>query len=201
MFIRVYANDDNLQTQPKFVGFLSQLLLLFNICPHCKTPDPLVEVRQFGTMVQIVTTCHNEKCNKKENIRKSQPTMPGTMTPAGNFLLSFAILVAGGSASKVLRIFQHMGLGCISLATFFRHQSTKLFPMIYLYWQDYRKKIFLELQKCSQGIVIAGDGRHDSMGHSAKYGAYTIFCCDNPLIMHFELVQVRLGSSCLQSIM
>ena len=48
--------------------------------------------------------------------------MPGTLTSAGNLLLSFAILVAGGCASKVLRIFGHMGLGRISLSTFFRHQ-------------------------------------------------------------------------------
>ena len=34
-------------------------------------------------------------------------------------------------------------------------------------------------------------GRHDSMGHSAKFGAYTIFCCTVPMIIHFSLVQVR----------
>jgi hypothetical protein len=38
-------------------------------------------------------------------------------------------------------------------------------------------------------LVIAGDGRHDSMGHSAKYG---IFCCTIPLIIHFSLTQVKM---------
>ena len=28
------------------------------------------------------------------------------------------------------------------------------------------------------------------MGHSAKYGAYTMFCCAIAKIVHFELVQV-----------
>jgi len=37
---------------------------------------------------------------------------------------------------------------------------------------------------------LAGDGRHDSMGHSAKYGTYTIFCCTVGLIIHIVLVQV-----------
>lgn len=37
-----------------------------------------------------------------------------------------------------------------------------------------------------KGIGIAGDGRHDSMGHSAKYGAYTIFCCTVPMIIHSQ---------------
>jgi hypothetical protein len=39
-------------------------------------------------------------------------------------------------------------------------------------------------------LVVAGDGRHDSMGHSAKYCAYTVFCCTVPFIIHFALVQV-----------
>lgn len=103
-------------------GFLSPLLLLFNVCPHCKVPNPLVEARQFGTTAHVTTTCHNEKCKKTQNIWKSQPTMTGTMIPAGNFLLSFAILIVGGSASKVIKIFETMGLACISLSTFFRHQ-------------------------------------------------------------------------------
>ena len=34
------------------------------------------------------------------------------------------------------------------------------------------------------GVVVAGDGRHDSMGHSAKFGAYTIFCCHCSLCSH-----------------
>ena len=51
--------------------------------------------------------------------------MPGTQIAAGNFLLCFAILMAGGSASKVLDIFQHMGLGCVALRSFFRYQKVR----------------------------------------------------------------------------
>ena len=121
------VTDGNLRTQPKFVVFLSQLLLLFSTCPSCKMPDPSVEVRRFGTMAKVVTICNNHHCKKKENAWRSQPNVLDTKIPAGNFLLSFAILVAGGSASKVLKNFKHMGLACISLATFFRHQQVSHF--------------------------------------------------------------------------
>ena len=47
-----------------------------------------------------------------------------------------------------------------------------------------------KVKSIREGIIIAGDGRHDSMGHSAKFGAYTIFCCTIPMILHFSLVQV-----------
>lgn len=39
-------------------------------------------------------------------------------------------------------------------------------------------------------MIIAGDEQHDSMGHNAKYCAYTVFCCTIPLIIDFSLVQV-----------
>ena len=42
---------------------------------------------------------------------------------------------------------------------------------------------------------MAGDARHDSMGHNAKYGAYSILSCAESKIIHFELVQVN-GIQC-----
>ena len=44
-----------------------------------------------------------------------------------------------------------------------------------------------EVKGCGRGYC---GGRHDSMGHCAKYGAYTIFCCTLTKIIHFSLVQV-----------
>lgn len=70
--------------------------------------------------------------------------------------------------------------------------QNKLFPAIYLYWQRYQTLTLAKLKDIKDGITIAGDGRHDSMGHSAKYCAYTIFCCTIPMIIHFSLVQVSI---------
>lgn len=81
-----------------------------------------MEASEVGTEAVVKTTCSE---SKKESTWHSQPTMPGCGIPAGNFLLCMAILVAGGSASKVLQIFSHMGLGCVSLNTFFRVSKSK----------------------------------------------------------------------------
>lgn len=124
---RVNQGESDLRKQPKFIVFLSQLLLLFQVCPTCSSKNPLVEVTQVGTMVEVTTSCGNSQCSQKERTWRSQPYVPGTKIPAGNFLLSFGILLCGGSASKVLRLFSHMGLQCISLSTFFRHQRVRLF--------------------------------------------------------------------------
>ena len=44
----------------------------------------------------------------------------------------------------------------------------------------------------SKEVLLAGDGRHDSMGHSATFGTYTIIFCTVGLILHLVVVQVRL---------
>ena len=136
---RVYIKDNNLRTQPKFIVFLSQLLLLFKFCHFCKAENPLVETRQVGTMAVVTSTCTNAKCSKKDVIWRSQPNMPGTKIAAGNFLLCMAILLSGSSASKVLQLFKHMGVACFSLNTFFRHQRVS----ISIYLINYRHEIHL----------------------------------------------------------
>ena len=120
--------EDNLRKEPKFIVFLSQLMLLFQTCHSYHTANPLIETWQMGTRINISTSCHNAKCQQKEHVWKSQPNMPGTTIPAGNILLCWAILLAGGSATKVLRLFRHMGLASISIGTFFKHQRVSALP-------------------------------------------------------------------------
>ena len=65
-------------------------------------------------------------------------------------------------------------------------------PSIYLLWKRYQATLLDQLEKNGEDLIIGGDGRHDSMGHSAKYGAYTVFCCNNSKIIDFALVQVSM---------
>lgn len=122
----------------------------------------------------------------------SQPFLIGKF-PAGNILLSFAIICAGASVGKVLLVFKHMGLLCYSEATYYYHQRHLLFPTIMKFWHSYQEKVITSLN--GKEVVLAGDGRHDSMGHSAKYGTYTIFCCTVGLIIHIVLVQVNFNKT------
>lgn len=105
--------------------------------------------------------------------------------PAGNILLSFATLMAGASVSKVLLILRYMGISIYSAV----HQSKFLFPAILTHWEQYRTTLMNELTKKGEAIWC-GNGRFHSMGHSAKYGAYTMFYCAVAKIVHFELVRV-----------
>lgn len=68
-----------------------------------------------------------------------------------------------------------------------------LLPSILHYWESYQAKLIQSL-KSVKDSVWSGDGRFDSMGHSAKYGVYTMFCCTIIKIVHFELLQVSINS-------
>jgi len=119
---RLSLKNTNIRTEPKHIVFLTQLLLLFKFCHICKADNPTVEASENGTQAIMRTHCNNPKCNK-EDLWYSQPQMPGLKIPAGNFLLALSILLAGGSATKVFKLFSFMGLGCVSLKTFFEYQG------------------------------------------------------------------------------
>ena len=116
----------------------------------------------------------------------SQPIVSGKYAAAGNILLSFAIIMAGASISKMLLMFRHMDLCVYSARSFFRHQRNLVIPTILHYWETYQA----DMIKAMKDVVWCGDGRFDSMGHSAKYGVYTMMSTSIMKIVHFELVQV-----------
>ena len=119
-----------------------------------------------------------------ETIPMEKPTFYTGQISRGNILLSFATLMAGASISKVLLVFRHFGLPAYSPRTFFYHQRKFILPSILHYWESYQAKLIQSL-KSVKDSVWSGDGRFDSMGHSAKYGVYTMFCCTIMKIVHF----------------
>ena len=84
-------------------------------------------MKRKGTMVAVKQHC--TKCIKGY-VWTSQTYMPHGKYPVGNGLLSFAVLMAGASISKILLVFRHMGPCVYSARTFFAHQRSFLFPTV-----------------------------------------------------------------------
>jgi len=119
----------------------------------------------------------------------SQPSIRDI--PAGNILLSAAILFSGATPGKVLRMLNHMQVACISDRTFYRHQSRFLEPAIMTVWEGEQSMLLAECKARDSALSIGGDGRADSPGHSAKYGSYGLIDLDTNKVIHIELVQVQ----------
>ena len=93
---------------PSSSFFYSRLLAIFSLfCFKCKEGKPEVNMKKNGTMVTVYQDCR--RCGAKSFEWKSQPLILGKY-PAGNILLSFAILMAGASVTKVLLVCRHLGL-------------------------------------------------------------------------------------------
>ena len=138
-------------------------------------------------MLILTLTC--AEC-KKPHPWHSQP-YSGSI-PAGNILISAATLFSGATISKVLRFFSHMGIAAIGLRSYFRHQSTILQNAVRNVWEERQQWIFATLQADGEDLILGGDGRADSPGHSAKFGTYTTIDVKNKAIIDVQLVQVHL---------
>ena len=162
-------------------------MVLFSMfCFSCKEDKPSVTMRKTGTMVTVKQNCR--RCGDSSFCWQSQPLVFNGQA-AGNMLLSFAVLMASSTIRKTHLVFHHMGLSVISVRTFYRHQRNHIFPLVLTYWKGYQEKYINQLKNVND-VVWSGDGRFDSMGHSAKYGVYTMFNCNLMKILHFEVVQV-----------
>ena len=108
--------------------------------------------------------------------------------PAGNIRLSAAILYAGALPSKVIRVLTFLKCETISVETYFRHQRDYLQPTVSCVYSLKQTELLSSLG--DQHLVLAGDGRADSPGHSAKFGTYSILEMLCNKIIDFKLVKV-----------
>jgi solute carrier family 8 (sodium/calcium exchanger) len=156
--------------EEKFLVFKSCLWELFATCPKCSKPCLAEEKYRKGTKVMITQDCPD--CEYKRDW-SSQPSYLGDI-PAGNLQLSGAILFTGASPSKTLRVLKAMNVVTSCISTFNNHMSRFLVPTILTTWKEEQEQLFSILREMDGGLVIGGDGRNDSPGHSAKYGSYTV---------------------------
>ena len=87
-------SSDYHYNQLKFIVFYEMLLKIFLFCFNCKENNPQVSMVQNDTMVTVRQKC--AKCIKGYEWT-SQRMMPHGKYPAGNVLLSLAVLMAGAS--------------------------------------------------------------------------------------------------------
>ena len=121
--------------------------------------------------------------------------------PAINLLVSSSILFSGALPTQVIRLFTNMGCAFISTRTYFRHQKDYLYPAIFSVWKRNQEALLQQVRLEGRGLIIGGDGRADSPGHSAKYGSYTVMELEMGVVLDVQLVQVRFNLQFITTIL
>ena len=164
--------------------FESNLLELFQTCNKCLAPSaPRVE-KAVGSMIVIVS-----KCLKGHKKTWASQRCDGKL-PWGNMLCAAGTLFTGSNPARVAAFFKHIGVQYMSLRTYYKIQRVYLAPAVNRCWENEQLSLLQSLQ--GKAIALGGDGRCDSPGHSAKYGAYHLVELDLNKVLVVELVQVSI---------
>ncbi|XP_068729053.1 uncharacterized protein [Montipora capricornis] len=106
-----------------------------------------------------------------------------------NVQLSAAILLSGNNFQKFNLLAKFLGLSSISESLFYRVQKLYCHPAIQNMWSNVKDAIQGHLPPT--GVTLAGDGRNDSPGHTARYCVYTLMEESSRLIVDLEVVDKR----------
>ena len=167
-----------------YLVFESALLKLFEKCPCCGS-NSTIRKSLVGTFIRI-----HQSCTCSYTITwDSQPHIKNT--PLGNLFLSGAIAFSGALPTLALNIFRFMKCATITERTYFRHQSHLLQPAISLVWISHQQELLKDLKTKGKPLILGGDGRADSPGHTAKFGSYTMFDLQQEKVIDIQLVQVN----------
>ncbi|KAF1382164.1 hypothetical protein PFLUV_G00161610 [Perca fluviatilis] len=166
----------------KYIVFEQCLLSLFETCPVCIRVCKVLP-RRRGSFLAVDQLCPHCQFFRQW---KSQPVIGST--PVGNLQRSAAIYFCGVSFSKLKKMFEAMQLITRTYAAFRRHARTYLEPSI-IHSRTERQTQKLKILSEANSVVLGGDMRADSPGHSAKYGSYTMMDVQTNEIADIQLVQ------------
>ena len=191
MYVCLYRQGSSapssLQSNPSSccIVFESALLLLFSVCQNCLSKSVDVKKMINGSLLciaQICSWCYHSW------VWESQPIIGNV--PAGNISISAEMFFAGALPTKAIRIFNTLNCCCITPVTFFWHQKQFLHPAISRMWKCEQQDLLSNLRDQKRKLILAGDGRAESPGQSAKYGFYTLIEMRCNKVLDYRLVQV-----------
>ena len=170
--------------EQKFIVFQTNLEALMKFCQSCGSPVTHFEklTQNEGSAVTYKIYCH-KGCTYTWH---SQPSI-------GNTMVSASILITGNTFTKVSAFAKAMNLKFIAASTYDVHQKDTLIPVINQAWKEETTKVNEQMNE-KETLILAGDARCDSVGHNAKFGAYTLMDADTTQgkkkIVCLNLVQV-----------
>ncbi|KAM7297483.1 uncharacterized protein ISCGN_022634 [Ixodes scapularis] len=174
------ATTTNPVKERKFIVCASMLLQLLSVCRECLAPTH-TSLKERGTLLHAVTVC----VRGHKTVWESQPRINGKALM--NLLLPAAITFSGASPTRVIRLLSSVGVAVLQKSQLFLIQGCLVFPAAAKVWKEEQTTLLTAMR--GSKLHLAGDGRADSPGYSAKYGTYTLLETNINKILHFEVIQ------------
>ncbi|XP_040177724.1 uncharacterized protein LOC120909984 [Rana temporaria] len=181
----------NVANQNKFLVFeecLDQLLVQSHCSKVPNCPGRIIGLKKVikGSALIVYAECSQ---HHQFELWRSQPFV-GKM-PAGNLLISSAIVSSGSNFVRVKNFFSILKMHGISATTHCSNQRNFIFPTIEHHWLNERTK---NIQKIAEkSVALIGDGQCDSPGFNAKYCTYTFMDAETDKIIDFQVEQLQAG--------
>ncbi|CAB4006537.1 Hypothetical predicted protein [Paramuricea clavata] len=154
----------------KCIVFTDTLMLLItslhgSVCKRANCGHPLHYKKTYvGTCLVVSWGCNSGHVGGRWS---AQPSCDKIR--AGNLILASSLLLSGNLSKKLYII-----------------------PAINKFWEQHQKQLWKE--KAGKEVVLSGDGRNDSPGHSAQYCTYSLADMDDQAILQMNVVDVREAS-------
>ena len=158
---------------------------LLKFCPLCgSVVTDSLKTWYDGTMLLVKGSCLSG-CDFSWT---SQPTISvlDNRSGKGNFELAASIMVCGGTYGLVQGIANCLGLSIFSHTTYDIIQRDFVAPVVFNTWNTQQTLLIQEMTSRSS-IRLAGDGRSNSPGFSAKYLTYSLLDCDNFFVVRSRI--------------
>ena len=117
----------------------------------------------------------------------AQPTCSNVR--AGNLILASSLLLSGNSFTKIGMMFKFCNIQYFSKTLFYQYQSLYIAPAVNDFWEQQRSMLWNE--RSGKEVLLSGDGRNDSPGHSAQYCTYSLADMNDKAILQMNIVDVR----------
>jgi len=170
-----------------FLVYESKLKELLKFCPKCGSPidkSQIHEHQNTGSQLILQLLCISG-CSFKW---KSQPIV-GALHGLGNLFLTACITFTGIPFNKFDRFAWLLNLKFFSDSTYYQIRKNFVAPVVHDCWTEEQKKTIAEL-KGKDKVFLAGDGRCDSPGHSAKYGTYSFLDTQTGKVVNTTVIPV-----------
>ena len=184
--------DNNAAILAKTKNFIvneKELEKLFSVCSTCGQAVVDMKTITKSSLLSVKETCLNGH-TKEWN---SQPYVDEM--PLGNILIPAAVVLTGNTFAPISHFAACLNLQIVSKDTFYKVQDKYVIPVGHNSWHSHQKPVLNEIMNQNTPVNVAGDGRCDSPGHSAKYGTYSLLDESSGRVVDFSLVQVTEVSS------